>query len=699
MSSQAVRAATALLLALALVAEAVPLAEAPGAPSVDLDFAPRWTATQPIGITNAADGTDRLFIVEQPGRIRVVVGGTMANTAFLDIASRTSSGGERGLLGLAFPPGFTTKQYFYVNYTDLAGHTRVSRFRVSAADPDIADPASEEIVLTIAQPFANHNGGQLAFGPDGFLYIGTGDGGSGGDPLGAGQDPGTLLGKILRIDTEGGQTPYGIPASNPFVGIAGARPEIWALGLRNPWRFSFDRGTGGIWIADVGQSSREEVNFEPPGSPGGRNYGWNRYEGSLPFPIGSAPTPTAGLTFPVFEYDHTLGRSITGGFVYRGPSQTGLTGLYLFADFITGRFWALDPADLSTQLVIDTAMMPASFGEDEAGELYVADRASGMIFRLYDASEPLNASFVRLSGADRYATAAAVALDAFPLGSDTAVLASGEDFPDALSASGLAGALDAPLLLTRRTVAPAALLAALGPAGLDVDSVVIVGGTAAVSAGVADDLAARGFTVTRTAGADRYATAAAVAIRVRELQGAQFEGRAFLVSGEDFPDGLAAAPYAYAGRGPILLTARSALPPSSATAIASLGLSEVVVAGGPQAVSDGVALSLGVPGTRVQGADRHATAAALAETAVSRGWTEFGFVGVATGATFADGLTGGAAAGVRSGVLLLTSPTTLPASTAGTIDAHAEEITAAAVFGGPAAVSDATLRAIRSLLR
>ena len=233
--------------------------------------------TQPTHVAAVPDGGGRLWVVEQPGRIRLVRNGVLAQAPVLDITSRVSCCGERGLLSVAFPPGFATKRYFYVNYTNLAGNTVIGRYRLTA--DDVADPASETVVLGVDQPFANHNGGQLAFGPDGFLYIGMGDGGSGGDPFGNGQSLGTLLGKILRIDVESGTQPYAVPPSNPFVGRAGARGEIWAYGLRNPWRFSFDRATGDLYIADVGQELYEEVDFQPAASRGGENYGWNIMEG------------------------------------------------------------------------------------------------------------------------------------------------------------------------------------------------------------------------------------------------------------------------------------------------------------------------------------------------------------------------------------------------------------------------------------
>lgn len=665
-------------------------------PSVSLRLLARWRATLPIGVEDAGDGSGRLFIVEQGGRIRVVRAGVQKATPLLDITSRISAGGERGLLGLAFPPGFATKQYFYVDYTATNGDTVIARYRISSADPDVADPGSEQVVLRVAQPYSNHNGGQVSFGPDGYLYVAMGDGGGGGDPLGNGQKRNTLLGKILRIDTEGAATPYGVPASNPFVGNAAYRPEIWALGVRNPWRFSFDRATGGMWIADVGQNAWEEIDYEPPGFAGGRNYGWNLYEGTHPYPPGSAPKSTAGLTMPVAQYDHTTGgHSITGGFVYRGAAYPAFTGLYFFGDFEWGKVWALDPADYAKQLLLDTTLLPGTFGEDEAGELYMADYASGTVFQLTDGALPPQAGLTRLSGGDRYATAIAIARDAFPAGCATAVLATGAGFADALAASGLAGALGGPVLLTPRAGLPAGLVSALGPGGLGVRDVVIVGGTAAVSPAVESALRGAGFGVTRLAGANRYETAAAVARRVVALEGAAFGGSVFVARGDGFADALAAAPLAYAGRGPILLTAPTALPPSTRSAIAAVGATGAVVIGGTAAVSPAVAGQLGVPVTRVAGADRFTTASALASHAFGRGWTDFGYVGFAKGADYPDGLTGGAAAGVRGGVLLLTDTSRLPGVTADALISHRADLQGGAVYGGPNAVDAPTFAMIR----
>ena len=340
----------------------------------------------PLGLTAPA-ADPRLFVVEKGGRIRIVRDGALLPQPFLDISARVSRGDEQGLLGLAFDPAFAGNGRFYVNYTDVDGRTRVAAFRVSS-DADLADPASEEVLLTVEQPFSNHNGGGLAFGPDGFLYIGTGDGGSGGDPLGNGQDRSDLLGSLLRIDVSG-PSGFAIPPDNPFIGEAGARGELWDSGLRNPWRFSFDRATGDLYIADVGQGDREEIDVATRESGGGRglNYGWNRMEGSICYGGGSCDR--TGLTLPVTEYGHDQGCSVTGGYVYRGSAVPALAGLYFYADYCQG--WvrsfryqggaAAEPAEWPS---LAPGGPVASFGEDAAGELYVLD-AAGSVYRVVEA--------------------------------------------------------------------------------------------------------------------------------------------------------------------------------------------------------------------------------------------------------------------------------------------------------------------------
>lgn len=329
--------------------------------------------TKPVGLTHAGDGSGRLFIIEQPGTIRIWQNGELLPTPFLDIRARINDGGsEQGFLGLAFSPGYAQNGYFFTNYTNARGDTVIARYRASA-DPNLADPASEEILLTIKQPYGNHNGGHLAFGPDGYLYIGTGDGGSANDPEGNAQNLNTLLGKMLRLNVD--TIPYTIPADNPFG------TEIWAYGLRNPWRYAFDRATGDLYIGDVGQNQWEEIDFIESGAPAGANLGWDVMEASHPFE-GTAPEGIP-LNAPVAEYNHTEGCSVTGGVVYRG-ALPAWQGVYLYGDFCSGRVWALlRTADGNWQnaQLFETGVNISAFGEDEAGEVYLAD-LQGRIFRL-----------------------------------------------------------------------------------------------------------------------------------------------------------------------------------------------------------------------------------------------------------------------------------------------------------------------------
>lgn len=335
----------------------------------------------PLGLTHASDGTGRVFIVEQDGLIRIIKDGALLPTPFLDISDRAlRKGSEQGLLGLAFHPRYPENGYFFVNYTDARGDTVIARYRVSDQDPDSADRGSETRILFISQPYGNHNGGVLAFGPDGYLYLGLGDGGSAGDPLGNGQSLVSLLGKILRLDIDSAE-PYAIPPDNPFV-ETGGQPEIWAYGLRNPWRFSFDRLTGDLYIADVGQNLWEEIDFYPGGSPGGANFGWNYLEGNHPF-RGVTP-PGLELVFPVTEYGHDLGCSVTGGVVYRGERLPAWQGVYLYGDYCTGRVWGLlKGAEGNWQggQLFEVSAQISSFGEDELGEVYLVDHG-GSIYSL-----------------------------------------------------------------------------------------------------------------------------------------------------------------------------------------------------------------------------------------------------------------------------------------------------------------------------
>jgi glucose/arabinose dehydrogenase len=362
---------------------------APARPSkVSQSFSPKPRARlaevargfdQPLFVTHAGDGSGRLFVVEQGGRIRIVKNGTIAARPFLDVtADLDSSAGERGLLGLAFAPDYSRSGIFYIAHTAPGPAGVIRRFRVSA-DPDRADPASAELVLSMEDPAGNHNGGMLLFGPDGLLWIGTGDGGSGGDPWGNAQNPKSLLGKMLRIDVS--RKPYAIPSDNPWVGRPSHRPELWAIGLRNPWRYSFDRVTGELWIGDVGQNAWEEIDVEPPGG-GGRNYGWNVLEGSHCYSPRSG-CESSGLEQPIHEYDRSHGCSVTGGYVYRGKEVPALAGAYLFADYCQGTVWTLEREAGGAVVVAPLlqARSVSSFGEDQAGELYLCDHAGGVVQR------------------------------------------------------------------------------------------------------------------------------------------------------------------------------------------------------------------------------------------------------------------------------------------------------------------------------
>jgi glucose/arabinose dehydrogenase len=336
---------------------------------------------RPLYVTSAGDNSGRLFVVEQDGRIRVVQDGKLLDQPFLDISDQVSrDDAERGLLGLAFHPKYSTNGLFFINYTDTKGDTVVASYGVSAGDSNQADPQQMAIIITVDQPFPNHNAGQLAFGPDGDLYIGLGDGGSAGDPHGNAQNPAVLLGKMLRLDVNRG-TPYRIPPDNPFIHNSAFAPEIWALGLRNPWRYSFDRATGDLYIADVGQEKWEEVDFQPA-NKGGENYGWNAFEGSHPY--SAATHLTQPSVQPVVEYSHADGCSITGGYVYRGQALPGLQGSYLFGDYCSGTIWTTRRdavGSWQTTLLMNSGRQISSFGEDQQGELYVVDY-SGIVLRL-----------------------------------------------------------------------------------------------------------------------------------------------------------------------------------------------------------------------------------------------------------------------------------------------------------------------------
>ena len=341
--------------------------------------------SSPVDIANAGDGSNRLFIVEKGGMIKIIKNGSVLPAPFLNISSFVSSSGERGLLGLAFHPNYSSNGFFYVNYTDTSGDTRIVRFGTNTSNADLADPTNRLIMMTIAQPFSNHNAGDLEFGPDGYLYIPMGDGGSANDPGDRSQNPQELLGKMLRIDVDGA-APYAIPPSNPFVGNSAVLDEIWAIGLRNPWRFSFDRLTGDIWIADVGQIAWEEVSFQPAASAGGENYGWRCYEGNVPKNL-SGCGPMASYTFPIFVAGRSLAQSITGGYVYRGTQYPGMVGKYICCDFASDNCWTIEPnssGGWTSTLFSSTGINSCTtFGEAENGELYAAS-ISGTIYETTD---------------------------------------------------------------------------------------------------------------------------------------------------------------------------------------------------------------------------------------------------------------------------------------------------------------------------
>ena len=353
----------------------------------------------PVDINHAGDGSNRLFVIEQEGRIKIIRNGALESTPFLDITDRVRCCGERGLLGIAFHPDYKTNGYFYVNYTSkqregvaALGDTIIARYEVSSEDPDLADPDSEAIILVISQPESNHNAGKLLFSPlDGYLYIPMGDGGGGGDPDNLSQNLLTMLGKVLRIDVDS-KFPYAIPEDNPVFESTGHLKEIWALGLRNPWRFSFDRLTGDMYIGDVGQGSWEEIDYQAATAPGGINYGWRCREGAHDFNF-SGGCADLDLTDPIAEYGRDQGYSVTGGFVYRGDSYPALYGQYFFADYGTGRIWTIHKTGANSwslpALELNTTLQISTFGEDENGELYLADRklTNGTVYQIVEICE------------------------------------------------------------------------------------------------------------------------------------------------------------------------------------------------------------------------------------------------------------------------------------------------------------------------
>jgi len=387
------RCVAAALFITSLIGPATPSAAAAVVPSrIHLGLTRVATGlSKPLLVTDAGDGSGRLFVVEQTGRVRIIKAGKVLVAPFLDLSASVSGGNEQGLLGLAFHPSYTSNGKLYVSYTDRNGTSIIREYHVSTSNPDRVDGSSGRTLLRLRQPYANHNGGNIAFGPDGDLYIGFGDGGSAGDPGNRAQNLAVMFGKLLRIDVNRrtGALPYGIPSDNPYVGRSGL-DQIWAYGLRNPWRWSFDRVTGDLWIGDVGQDAWEEVDraIASHGRNAGRglNFGWRVMEGSHCYSPSTGCSRT-GKTLPLTEYRHTDGRcSITGGFVYRGRAYPDLVGAYLFADYCSGEIWYLDrgAARGTTPIrALDTNASITSFGQDQAGELYLTD-GNGTVYRLTD---------------------------------------------------------------------------------------------------------------------------------------------------------------------------------------------------------------------------------------------------------------------------------------------------------------------------
>jgi glucose/arabinose dehydrogenase len=680
---------------------------------------------RPLYVTGDGSGT-RLYILEKGGRIWVTPPDSQDYELFLDLSDKVSTTGEQGLLGLAFSPDYASSREFYVGYTNTLGNTVIARLERDPVDPDKALPASSQTILPIIQPFTNHNGGWMAFGPDGYLYISSGDGGSSGDPQNNAQDLGTLLGKVLRIDVVGEAT-YAVPADNPFVGTSGARPEIWARGLRNPWRCSIDP-SGNLWIGDVGQNAREEVDFQAASSSGGQNYGWNRWEGSQPYPPG-APTPSrSGFTFPVFEYrTGTDGDAVVGGYVYRGSTHPGMQNTYYAGDFGNGRIWGIrrSGSTFSSRLLLDTGMRISSFGEADDGTLFVCSFLGGKVYELRDAETYSD----RLWAPDRYSTAVRIARSAYdPAGTGAwpgvahVILASGEDraAADPLAAAGLCWAYDAPLVLTTASRVPsdvrnaiAEMVKANGTVTLHV-----VGGKVSVpwariqeirahvssSLGISASQAAARVRYDRpTPNGNRYELAASIARRMQFVEanvpGKTMADAALIANGADptkFFDPLALSPIAAANGAPILLVAKDGVPSATRNYLLADSPTEVVIGGGPATVSWSTGAAVGAT-TRWYGPDRYYTATAIANGAVAKGWLDDSAAGIA--AKLPDAMTGGSTIGANQrGVLLITQGERLTNTTASWLAANRASITDCYVFGGPASIDDEVRRGIARAL-
>ncbi len=694
------RGVAAVALGAALVAQALLATAAPGYPIAPAGWPVPYLTTRYTGLSQpvfvTGDGAGRTYLVERTGRVLVIPSPGAAPEVFLDISDKTTTDSERGLLGLAFPPAYAATGHLYVSYTDLSGNSRVSRFQRDPGNGNRALKASEQNLLTIAQPFANHNGGWVGFGPDGYLYAAFGDGGSGGDPQGNAQNLATLLGKMLRLDVEAGGAGYAIPPGNPFVGLAGARPEIWSRGLRNPWRNSFD-AAGTFYLADVGQNTWEEIDVEPAGA-GGRNYGWNRWEANAAYPIGSTPPSKTGFTFPVAAFKHPDAESVTGGYVYAGAKHPGMAGTYLFGDFVLGWIDGMRPsgAGFTVQRLSTTGTNISSFGTNDAGDLFLCSFTNGVVYEVGDA----NTYSERIAGPDRFAVAATVAARAYPgwSGVTDVVIASGDDAAaaDPLSASGLCWAYGAPLLLTSAARTPAQTTAALsairtanGPIRLH-----IVGGTRSVPAQRVNELIAAagpGSSAERVlASGDRFALAAAIARRMAATRPADLPSRALIANGADpatFFDALALSAVSARTGTPVLLASANSAPGVTTTALNDLGLAERWAAGGTRTLSAATLSALGVPESRrMAGSDRYATSAVVARTALGRGWLSPASFAVA--AKLPDALSGGAASFKTGGPVLATQGADLSAQPAAVLTENRTAASQVWVLGGGASISD-----------
>ncbi|MGZ6344342.1 MAG: cell wall-binding repeat-containing protein [Candidatus Limnocylindrales bacterium] len=676
--------------------------------------------SQPVFVTN--DGqNDRLFVVERTGQIAILKNGAKLGTPFLDVAAHGTNFedgyGEQGLLGLAFDPLFATNHRFYVTYTKTDNSLQVSMFTTADATTDVAQTA-EVPILNVPHPDnLNHNGGMIAFGPDGHLWLGTGDGGAANDPgpgCGNAQDKGSLLGKILRFDPKptGGFTAL---SDNPHATDGAWTTVGWARGLRNPWRWSFDRATGALWIGDVGQDAIEEVDRATGPSPAKAvNFGWPYWEGTQQ-DINGCASP-ASPQYPLTQYGHgandSVGCAIVGGYVYRGSQYPNLVGRYFFSDNCSGTIWDVPanatqpafPGVVAPEVLLDTGLNVSSFGEDKDGELYVVD-LGGAVYKV-------TSNVQRVYGTDRYGTSAAIAAFGGYATGGTVYVATGANFPDALAGAPLAGKQDAPLLLVTPTGIPtsvSAQLTALAPS-----KAVILGSTGAVSQAVANQLAALPShpTVLRYGGSDRYDTAAALVDPARTPMGQANNydpgvGGVFIATGTNFPDALSAAPVAGAQGWPLLLVQPGAIPAPVDAALKNLQPQSIVVLGSSAVVSDAVQglLANYVPGKdpslvrRIGGADRYATSALIARIYFHNDGPDLangvpdnsglarpdpGFV--ATGTGFADALSGGPLAAREGTPLLLVAPTAVPAAMVTEVGDRLQP-KSLVIFGGSSAVS------------